>query len=80
MDAQGPAPIFSQRFEMIIASLNLDCSARYNALGLLVDYLHGFALTRKCNNGLKPLDIEISNSAISLICIVISSPRSEPLV
>lgn len=80
MNAQGPAYVFNQRFQIVISALNLNREVRDHALGLLVDYLHGFALAMKCNNSRPPLDIEMSEGAISLICLAISSQRGEESV
>jgi AcrR family transcriptional regulator len=79
MNAQGPAYVFNQRFQIVISGLNLDSEVRDHALDLLVDYLHGFALAMKCNNAQRPLDIEMSEGAITLICFAISSQQGDEL-
>ncbi|ANU38996.1 TetR/AcrR family transcriptional regulator [Vibrio scophthalmi] len=72
MKALGPAQLFTQRFEMVVEPLQLDETTTNNALGLLVDYLHGFALAMKCNQDRESLDITMSEGAILLICAAIS--------
>ncbi|SDJ01144.1 Tetracyclin repressor, C-terminal all-alpha domain [Ferrimonas sediminum] len=44
MTSAGPAQVFGERFEQALAPLALDSEQRQQALCLLVDYLHGFAL------------------------------------
>ncbi len=49
MAEEGPAEIFAQRFEIALAPLNLDDDIQKDALDLLTDYLHGFALSMDCD-------------------------------
>jgi AcrR family transcriptional regulator len=57
MTSTGPANVFVARFYMAIASLNLTPEQAKNALDLLVDYLHGFALSLECGGGASGLTI-----------------------
>ena len=49
MSTEGPADVFTQRFEVALAPLNLTEAQRKDALNFLADYLHGFALAMSCN-------------------------------
>lgn len=48
MKGTGPAQIFCQRFDVVVASLGLKTETAKHVLDLLVDYLHGFALAIEC--------------------------------
>lgn len=47
-EATAPAEVFKVRFDLAISPLGLDVSHKDDALDLLVDYLHGFALSLHC--------------------------------
>ncbi|BCS97676.1 TetR family transcriptional regulator [Desulfoluna limicola] len=49
MSGEGPADVFTQRFKVALAPLNLTEAQRKDALNFLADYLHGFALAMSCN-------------------------------
>ncbi|MGF1906454.1 TetR/AcrR family transcriptional regulator [Aliivibrio salmonicida] len=49
MSSHSPAAVFTERFNAVIRKLNLSNEAKKNALDLLADYLHGFALALNCN-------------------------------
>ncbi|OAN13107.1 transcriptional regulator [Photobacterium jeanii] len=66
MKSTGPAQVFTERFNCILEPLALDESIRNDALGLLVDYLHGFALAMKCSAG--ALTIEMCEGAVAMYC------------
>ncbi|MGF1680127.1 TetR/AcrR family transcriptional regulator [Photobacterium minamisatsumaniensis] len=51
MTSHGPATVFIERFDLAIASLSLTDDLRCNALSMLVDYLHGYALALNCQAG-----------------------------
>ena len=54
METHSPADLFRARFEAIIARLGLDEGVRKDALDLLGDYLHGFALSVSCATAVSP--------------------------
>jgi AcrR family transcriptional regulator len=58
MTSAGPANVFVDRFYMAIAPLNLTSEQVKDALDLLVDYLHGFALSLECGGVTSGLTIE----------------------
>ncbi len=64
MSDVGPAQIFISRFQAIISPLKLADSDMKAAMDLLVDYLHGFALAMRCNNGSLPLAIDMAGGPI----------------
>lgn len=51
MTSYGPATVFTERFDLATASLSLDAELRQNALSMLADYLHGYALAMSCQSG-----------------------------
>jgi AcrR family transcriptional regulator len=64
MSDVGPAQIFISRFQTIISPLKLPGSEMKNAIDLLVDYLHGFALAIRCNQGDPPLTAGMAGGPI----------------
>ena len=68
MTTKNPAHLFIERFDMVIKPLNLESETRSNALNLLADYLHGFALAIKCNDQREPLNIDMVEGPIALLC------------
>lgn len=68
MNSQSPAEVFTEKFHVVVAPLNLDQAASKNALDLLVDYLHGFALALNCNSGHSELDADMMKGPLSLYC------------
>lgn len=64
MDSVGPATIFIERFHIVLAPLNIDESVLKNALALLADYLHGFALAMNCNPEDENLNIDSANGSL----------------
>lgn len=60
MSSQSPANIFIERFEDVVAPLNLNAENSASALHLLVDYLHGFALALRCNNSTSSAQPELT--------------------
>ena len=68
MNSASPAGVFIERFKIVIQPLNLDETAAKNALDLLVDYLHGYALALNCNNGDNHLAIEMLKGPLALYC------------
>ncbi|MBY5946686.1 TetR/AcrR family transcriptional regulator [Photobacterium rosenbergii] len=51
MTSHGPATVFTERFDLATAGLPLDDELRNNALSMLADYLHGYALAMSCQAG-----------------------------
>lgn len=70
MNSTSPAQVFIQRFEQIVSPLALSDTASKNALDLLVDYLHGFALALNCNHG-GTLPTEALVGPIDLVCLAL---------
>ncbi|ABZ77952.1 transcriptional regulator, TetR family [Shewanella halifaxensis HAW-EB4] len=67
MQSSGPADIFIARFKLILAPLALEETQLNNALCLLVDYLHGFALACRCNSSEQELELQAILGPLSLI-------------
>ena len=57
MSEVGPAQVFTERFRLAITPLALGEQALNNALDLLVDYLHGFALALHCQGDDQALNL-----------------------
>ncbi|WEM44837.1 TetR/AcrR family transcriptional regulator (plasmid) [Photobacterium sp. DA100] len=51
MTAHGPAAVFTERFDLAVKELSLEQELRNNALSMLADYLHGYALAMSCQAG-----------------------------
>ena len=51
MNSHGPATVFTERFDLAVAGLSLSEELRNNALSMLADYLHGYALAMNCQAG-----------------------------
>ncbi|WP_036821166.1 TetR/AcrR family transcriptional regulator, partial [Photobacterium sanctipauli] len=51
MTSHGPAEVFMERFDLATAALQLNDELRENALSMLADYLHGYALALHCQSG-----------------------------
>lgn len=66
MASEGPAEVFSQRFHIAVAPLNLDESKLKDALDLLADYLHGFALAMNCNPKDEDLCVDLIDGPLGL--------------
>lgn len=49
MTTTGPAQVFITRFNIAVAPLQLEPKAQEDALDLLVDFIHGYALAIECN-------------------------------
>lgn len=72
MTCDSPAEIFSQRFFVVVEKLSLTHEERKQALDLLVDYLHGFALAMTCQQG-TALQVNHFEGAFNLYCRGIAS-------
>jgi len=64
MSEGGPAEIFISRYQAVVSPLNLTDSDMKDALDLLVDYLHGFALAVHCNEGTSQLTVDMARGPI----------------
>lgn len=73
MDALGPSQVFSERFNDVIKPLNLEQEASTNALCLLVDYLHGYALALNNNQTNIELNIDMMSGPLNLYCIALEN-------
>ena len=73
MESVSPAMVFVERFKSIIAPLCLSEAEERNAIDLLADYLHGFALALNCNPNTDLLDENIMTGPISLYCLALIS-------
>jgi len=72
LKSQGPTETFTVRFNTVVSHLDLEKSIADDALGLLVDYLHGFALAMKCNPDRDSLNSDMIDGALKLYCRAIS--------
>lgn len=70
MTSFGPAEVFTDRFNRIVAPLALTPPLQTTALHLLADYLHGFALAMKCNQTSNSLEINTLKSSLALYCTI----------
>lgn len=68
MTSTSPAHVFSERFERVVQPLTLTPEDLKNALDLLADYLHGFALAMNCQNGDAGLTVENIAGPLKLYC------------
>ncbi|NOI78196.1 TetR family transcriptional regulator [Vibrio coralliilyticus] len=66
MESVSPAMVFIERFKSIIAPLSLSEAEERNAIDLLADYLHGFALALNCNPNTDQLDENMMTGPLSL--------------
>jgi len=81
MDATSPAHVFIERFQGVIQGLNLSEETMKDALDLLVDYLHGYALALNCQSPesaststLTPaLTIEGISGPLKLYCLALEN-------
>jgi AcrR family transcriptional regulator len=71
MNSENPAGVFIEKFHVVIEPLKLDNVAVKDALDLLVDYLHGYALALNCSNGHSDLDIEMLKGPLNMYCIAL---------
>ncbi|MEZ8824082.1 TetR/AcrR family transcriptional regulator [Vibrio amylolyticus] len=73
MESHGPADVFTERFNVVVQPLDLNAIAATNALSLLADYLHGFALALNCNRELQSLDISMLKGPLDLYCVALEN-------
>jgi AcrR family transcriptional regulator len=67
MEAEGPAEVFVTRFQRILAPLDLSDEVLNDALNLVVEYLHGFALAMYCNRDRETLNVEATDGALGFL-------------
>ncbi|MGL6260183.1 TetR/AcrR family transcriptional regulator [Vibrio sp. WXL210] len=68
MESDNPSVVFIERFERVVAGLNLTAEEKNNAIALLIDYLHGFALAMNCNRDREALHTGMIAGALELYC------------
>ena len=73
MNNDGPAQVFTARFNTVIEPLNLNDKAKKNALYLLVDYLHGYALALNCQNDELLLTVNHLSGPLNFYCIALEN-------
>ncbi|QJB56063.1 TetR/AcrR family transcriptional regulator [Pseudodesulfovibrio sp. zrk46] len=66
MTTIGPAEVFAERFQIVMQPLGLSDGELKNALDLLADYLHGFALAMRCNWSSEELTYDMLEGPLSL--------------
>lgn len=66
MSVEGPSEVFSERLNVALAPLNLDEKTLNDALALLGDYLHGFALAMHCSKEEELITIDMTKGPLSL--------------
>lgn len=71
MSSTSPADVFSERFRVVVQPLQLDESSIINALSLLADYLHGYALALNCQGAESALQIDHISGPLKLYCLAI---------
>ena len=77
MKSLGPVEVFSERFEAVLSPLNLATEQTENALHLLVDYLHGYALALSCNPDRIQITVGMVRKPLSLYCLGIEQLKSQ---
>lgn len=68
LQSVGPAQAFIERFNRVVKVLNLRHSDNENAIALLADYLHGYALALNCQQG-SQLTVDFLNGPLDLYCL-----------
>lgn len=66
MSVEGPSQVFADRLNVALAPLNLDKKTLSDALALLADYLHGYALAMHCCSDQHQLTIEMTEGPLNL--------------
>jgi len=73
MNSTSPADVFSERFRIVVQPLKLDESSIINALSLLADYLHGYALALNCQSSDSALNIDNISGPLKLYCLALEN-------
>ncbi len=68
MTSHGPAHVFTERYQVIVAPLALNKKVEKDGLDLLADYLHGFAFSTSCCSDASLIKLEMMDGPITLIC------------
>ncbi len=76
MSSHGPAQVFTERYQTIIAPLALHKKVEKDGLDLLADYLHGFAFSTSCCHDANLIKTEMMNGPLELICSSLESTRT----
>ncbi|EJK2098964.1 TetR/AcrR family transcriptional regulator [Vibrio cholerae] len=74
--SHGPAQVFTERYQTIVAPLALHKKAEKDGLDLLADYLHGFAFSTSCCQDASLIKTEMMNGPLALICSSLESSRT----
>ncbi|QUX96771.1 hypothetical protein C0J08_15800 [Marinomonas sp. CT5] len=78
MSSYGPVQVFNERYSNIIAPLSLDHKTQEDGLGLLVDYLHGFAFAKSCCQDRRLLNVYRMERALLFVFRSLESAKSNP--
>lgn len=70
--SESPALVFAQRLKIVLKPLNLNDKEFNDALDLLADYLHGFALAISCNPDDENLRLDSIDGPLNLYIRAIS--------
>ncbi len=73
MSSTSPAHVFSERFQLVLQPLNLKEDDIKNALDLLADYLHGYALALNCQSAEPALNIDSISGPLKLYCLALEN-------
>lgn len=73
VSVEGPAQVFADRLAVALAPLRLSEEILYDALALLADYLHGFALAMQCDRGANGLTVEMTDGPLGLYIHALTS-------
>lgn len=66
MSVAGPSEVFAERLTLALSPLDLDDETLNDALALLADYLHGYALAMHCCNEEGALTIDMTIGPLRL--------------
>lgn len=66
MSVEGPSQVFERRLKLALSPLQLDEQTLNDALALLADYLHGYALAMHCCSKEEALTIEMNKGPLNL--------------
>ncbi|WP_341665738.1 TetR/AcrR family transcriptional regulator [Vibrio sp.] len=76
MSSYGPAQVFTERYQTIIAPLDLNKKVAKDGLDLLADYLHGFVFSTSCCHDANLIKTEMMNGPLELICNALEPSRT----
>ena len=76
MKLLGPVEVFSERFEAVVNPMNLALEHSEDALHLLVDYLHGYALALNCYLDRTEITVEMVSKSLGLYCLGIEQVKT----